>query len=702
MQSWQAPNKPTAPPLKRWATRKRWGTRTLWLIVLSAGVLVYLNSFSGVFLFDDARNIVNRLHIRQLWPLPGALLGDQRPIVAISLAVNYAIGELEVWGYHFFNLAIHLLASLALFGVVRRTLLRPQFQGSCGSGGRGWPRSSDLGTRLPHSNRSPTSEEMGHPSCGSSWDPCAPWLAASVALIWVVHPLQTQSVTYLIQRAESMMGLFYLLTLYCLIRGADSARPGLWYAASIAACALGMGSKPVMVTAPVVMWLFDWVFLARSWRETLRRRWVLYLGLAATWFVLIACGVMRGVLNPDAHRATVGFGIRDITPMEYVLTQPGVILHYLKLALWPHPLCLDYCWPVAEGVQAVILPGTVVLILLLGTLWAFRRRPWLGFLGAWFFLILSPTSSFVPVKDPAFEHRMYLPLAAVVVLVVVGGWRILAGAFDALTLSRAVRRVLGGGLLLGVVVYLGFGTVARNRDYHSRVAMWSNVVGQRPLNARAHLDFGLALFDEGRIDEAVAQYSKALEIDSESAKAHTNLGNALVRQRKLDEALAHHREAARIAPNFTEARNNLGACLLERGELDEAVTHLAAALRLSPDDASAHTNMGNALTHLGKIDQALDHYRTALRVAPDFVRAHLNLGMVLVWQKRYAEAISHLNEAVRIRPNHLSGRYNLGVALEQLGRLDEAIEQYREILRLDPHHSDARQRLTAALAKRGG
>ncbi|MHC4446834.1 MAG: glycosyltransferase family protein, partial [Planctomycetota bacterium] len=364
------------------ADRQRQGRPPIWPLaaIVAAGVLVYLNSFQGVFVFDDHGQIVDNQKIRSFDHLWG-----NRPLVRLSLAVNYHFGELNVWGYHLVNLVIHLLAGLTLYGIVRRVLLLEPFRRSCAQS--------------------------------------AHWFALIIALVWVVHPLQTESVTYIIQRAESMMGLFYLLTIYCVLRGSTAPRPPVWYAAAVLACALGMASKPVMVTAPIVALLFDWAILSGSIRRTLRRRWPLYAGLASTWVLLVATGTTELILSPDSSkRPTAGFGYVGCTPLEYALTQPGVILRYLRLAIWPHPLCLDYGWPIARAAGNVLLPGVLIVTMAGVSVWSFlaRKQAWIGFLGLSFFLILSPTSSIVPFAHPAFEHRMYLPLAAVVTVLVFG------------------------------------------------------------------------------------------------------------------------------------------------------------------------------------------------------------------------------------------------------------------------------------------
>ncbi|HEU5322743.1 MAG TPA: hypothetical protein VFX28_18190, partial [Methylomirabilota bacterium] len=435
-------------------------------VVIAAGVVAYLGSFQGVFHFDDLPHIVDNPSLRRFASLWSRLPGDDRPLVTLSLALNYATSRLDIWSYHLFNLAVHLLAALTLFGVVAGTLRTPAFRGAARDSARGF--------------------------------------GFVVALLWALHPLQTASVTYVIQRAEAMMGLFYLLTLYCVIRGAAAERPAPWHAAAVVACALGMGSKAIMVTAPLLVLLYDRVFLSGSLAEAFRRRGALHAGLFATLAVLGITGIAGHVLNPAPRPdLSVGLGYRGIAPLEYALTQPGVILHYLRLALWPDPLCLDYWWPAAKDARAIALPLLVVGALVAATIVSLRRWPALGFAGAWFFLVLAPSSSVIPLADAAFEHRMYLPLAAVIVGVAWGYRWLLGRAGEALRLSRAARRAV---LVASVVLAAGACaalTIRRQRDYRSAYAMLANVVRQRPMNPRAHSGLGLALAAQGRLDESI-------------------------------------------------------------------------------------------------------------------------------------------------------------------------------------------------------
>jgi len=635
------------------------------VLVICAGLYAYHNSLHGPFIFDDLRAIQGNPTIRQLWPMWSVLSPPPytpvtgRPIVNLSLAFNYAWDGLNAWGYHVFNLAIHLLAALVLYAVVRRTLLCARLR-----------------------------ERYGDE---------APWLALAVALIWVVHPLQTESVTYITQRTELLMGLFFLLTLYCVIRGADSPHPGICYAAAAVSTGLGMGSKEVMVVAPLVVLAYDRVFLSTSFRETCRRRWGLYAAMAASWLIFGALAQTR--IGTDTAR----LGPSEVTPWDYAATQSGVIVHYLRLSVWPTPLVGDYDdWPLARSV-ANILPSAAVVVTLLGaTLWALRRGLPSAFLGVWFFLILAPTSSFYPiVTEVAAERRMYLPLAAVIALAVIGGHMVLGASWHCLGWRTGGRWVFEATVAVVIVATLGWVAVRRNEDFRSMEAFWSDVVTKRPTNARAHNDLGEHLYRQGKLGEARGHFSEAVRLRPNYAYAHSNLGAALAAQGRLDEAIAHYAEALRLDPNYAEAHNNLGVTLAKEGKLQEAIAHYSEALRINPTYVEAHTNLGAALADEGKLEEAIARYSEALRLDPYYVGAHNNLGNALASQGKLEQAIARYSEALRLNPNYAQAHNNLGNVLASQGRLEEAIARYSEALRLNPNYVEARNNLAAAAARRG-
>ncbi|MGA2605711.1 MAG: tetratricopeptide repeat protein, partial [Verrucomicrobiia bacterium] len=278
-------------------------------------------------------------------------------------------------------------------------------------------------------------------------------------------------------------------------------------------------------------------------------------------------------------------------------------------------------WPITLSLKDGLASGVVVIGLLGATVWAFRRQPWLGFLGAWFFLILGPTSSFLPsVGEAAAERRMYLPLAAVVTLVVLGAF-----AFGKRLWNKQQGVVLGcvaGGF---VAVLLTFLTIQRNRDYNSALTIWQDAVVKRPDNPRAHNNLGTAFLEDGKVTEAIGHYERALRIRPGYAEAHNNLGTALLQAGKVPEAIGQYEQALRIKPDYAEAHNNLGNVLFQAGSVAEAINHWEQALRLKPDYAMAHYNLGNALLQAGRVQEAIGHYEQALRIDPDFVQAQSSL-----------------------------------------------------------------------------
>ncbi len=559
--------------------------RLEWLIpvvLLLAGTIAYSNSFSGPFIFDDLSSIRDNSHIRHLWPLSAAMSSPPRttvtgrPVVSLSLALNFAGGGLNVWGYHAFNLAFHLLAALTLFGVLRRTL-------------------------------------AARPGCA---DPtAAAWLSGAVALIWELHPLATDAVDYVVQRTELLASLFLLLVLYCVARGASSRHPWRWYGAGIAACGLGMGSKEIMVGAPVIAVLYDGVFLSPSWRDVWRRRRYFHAGLATTWVILLA-----ELASGGAHSETIGFGFRGAGPLEYLKTQCGVLLYYLRLSVWPSPLSIDYAdWPVTRTPLLATPAFAVMVVLGALTIWALFRKPWLGFPAALFFIILAPTSSFVPiVTEFAAERRMYLALAAVVSIAVMGVYTLLRRIWNKPP-SSALAPALGLAAVFALMTY------QRNEDFRSDMSIWSDVLEKRPNNPRALNNVGLDLGNEGRVDEAMALFTKALTLD----------------------------------PGFTDALSNMGAMFEKKGRLEDAVSYYRKAVSLQPEHMNAQHNLALALHRLGLLDEAEQRYLQVLKLNPDYVAAHNNYASLLLTRGRVAEAIAHLKEVVRLDPAFPNGQENL-------------------------------------------
>jgi tetratricopeptide (TPR) repeat protein len=640
--------------------------------------------------------------------------------VAVTLAANYALGGLDVTGYHLFNIAVHLGAGLALYGLVRRTLRLPSVEARLAGAADG--------------------------------------IALVTALVWIVHPLQTQAVTYVIQRCESMMGLFFLLTMYCYVRGATSPRAWAWYALALATFCLGLGSKEVMVTVLPVLWLYDRVFLATSWREMLRRRGWLHLAFA----VPLAAAAL--VIGPDlfhGEKASAGFGIRELTSWEYARSQPGVILHYLWLSLRPHPQCFDYAWPVENRwLAGILLPGLAVLGSLIASVGGLLRGWRIGFLGVAFVLILAPTSGVMPVLDLCVEHRMYLPLACVVLAGVLTAYECFqllqrktpelpAGEAKATGTRSCGKRGKpgriqdGAGPLLArgdwaaavaagtVIAAFAYTALQRNRLYDSAEAVWTDVIAQAPWNPRAYNNLGALLLD--RQPERARQYlERALELAPSYAEANRNFGLLLARQDRLAESREYYLRALSVDPSNVQARLDLAACLVPMGRFAEAASECQAVLQREPGSADAHVNLAAALLGMGRTGEAMSHAREALRWEPRHALAQATLGQALaetapaealqqyttalaiapdspdipvaianlIGRSRPQEAIAYYQIAVQRNPRNAEAHFNLANTWVRLGFPDRAIPHLRAALLIRPDWKEARENL-ALLSEAG-
>jgi len=643
---------PAAPPAAPSARNERLLTAAMALAIATAGTIAYFNSFRGKFLFDDFINIVDNPRIEAALDSPANLLSmvraDARPVAQFSLAVNYAAGGDDPWGYHLVNLLTHLASGLLLAGVVRRTLRSPRLADRFGS--------------------------------------VATPLAGAIAVLWVVHPLQTQAVTYVVQRMESLMAMFYLLTLYGAIRALHSSRPRGWTAAAVAACALGMGCKQSMVTAPLMVLAWDVSVSREALRPLLRRRWPLYAGLAGTWVILAAL-IIQG---PTA--ASAGFGMKAVGPVTYALTQFGVILHYLKLAFIPVGQNLDYGWPWADSIGDVIPGGIVVCLLLVASAMALRRRWAWGAVGAWLLLTLAPSSSIMPIADACVEHRMYLPLAAVIAAVVMGVY--LAG--------RKLTPVLVACLV--VAAALTFATIQRNAMYADVVGMWKDVADKSPEHWRGHTNLGKALGDAKRHGEAESAYRKAVALAPRAARTHFGLGVELGKLSHEAEAEAAYRQAIRLSPRHTRARNNLGDILRRQGKLAEAEKTYRDLVAMAPQYGNAHGGLGAVLAALKRYDESEEALRTALALgfSHEPGRAEQARGELvsnLLAAGKGDEALAYSRQWVADSPESAAASVSLGRSLQATGASDRVlIARYERAMALDPTNAIALNQLAWILS----
>ena len=481
-------------------------------------VLAYASGFGGTFVMDDVPEIVNNTAIRTLWPpwvpmFEGGVLAH-RPLPYFTFALNYAIHGLELPGYHAVNIGLHCMNGF-LVALIVTLVLRLA----------GWRQPP----RIP-----------------------AEWVGAATACLWLVHPLQTQAVTYIYQRIEIMGTTAIFVTVACFLLGETSLHRTAWRGLAVCSCLLGSFCKETVIAAPVLVLLCDWIVLRTKPQDLVTKRLPLYAGLFACWPLVVA--IVR--LQADRYPESQGLGYG---PLAYLANQPAVIVRYLRLAVWPTKLCFDYGWPVYRTWHLLapwcVLVGTALAV---ATYFGIRRR--LAALPAlMFFTLLAPTSSLIPCNELCTEHRMYAPLAplcAVLAFAIVRGVERFAVWLE--PLRHASRRALAFGLVIAaLVVPLAAVTKARNACYASRLALRIDTVLKAPSNPRAHRMLAYELADLGRPKDALTFLHNAIELQPRYPLAYATLGQVFEMLGEKEQAVNAYARAAELNPGNAAVMSKL-------------------------------------------------------------------------------------------------------------------------------------------------
>ena len=567
-----------------------------WIVIplmLFITFLVYSNSLDSPFMFDDETSIQNNPRIR----LTGfsiedvrQLFGGNRRVAHLSFALNYYFHETDVFGYHLVNILIHSAAGAFLYFFVKTTL--------CG----GLHKDGNC-----HFESHPFFSESNNRSL----------LPFFTAMLWLVHPIQTQSVTYIVQRMTSLASMFYILSmlLYAKARVAGVKKVKLiLFAGCIISGLLAMGSKPIAATLPIFIFLYEWCFFQGFRVSWLKRH--LY-PLVAVIVVLVVASLMFLGRHP-LDSILAGYGDYDFTMQQRLLTEFRVVIFYIGLLLFPHPsrLNLEHDFPLSDSLRdpitTLLSAGVVAGLVALACYLAFTRKEYLlSFCILWFLGNLVIESSVIAL-DIIFEHRLYLP----------------SMMFSLLAVTLVCRYVGPEWVKLGVlctaVIVFALWTYERNKAWSSKITLWSDCVNKSPGKARPHSNLGRALAEKGRADEGVAYLKRALQIDPDYAVAHNNLGTVREQQHRYEEAVAHFTKAVRILPGFSNAHYNLGVAQHRLGRINEAAVHYTETLRIKPGHALAHNNLGVVLEKRGNLDEAISHYTEALHFMPDYPDARRN------------------------------------------------------------------------------
>lgn len=636
--------------------------------LLGAGVAgAYAPALRGDFLFDDLSEIVANPAIRTLWPPTRSMFSGgelpHRPLPYLTFAVNHALGGLDPLGYHVFNLLVHLANGWLLWWTVARTLAR-----------RG----------------------MAQPDAQPPADPAT--IAAIAAAVWLLHPIQTEAVSYVYQRIELLAATAALGTLATFLAAVDAqgTRQRLLVAASVACAAAGMACKEWFVVVPPLVLLFDLLVIGGPWRQTLSLRGWWHAALAATWLVLAAVVVSQRGLYSEFAGGIAGGQHR----LLYFVNQPAVILWYLTLLVVPVGQSLDHGTPLRTD-WWLAGPCLVLAASLAACLVAVRRQPAAAWLGLAFFLLLAPTSSIQPVHDACVEHRMYLPAAPLAVAFASG----LVDVCHRLGWGRWPR----AGLALGICTALAVVTFNRNLVYATPRAAWADAVAKSPTSSRARARLATELSRDQRHDAAIAIAREGVALRPRGGVEHAALAAALLNAGRDTEAAAVCRQglAATAAPAAGGWRDPVARRLeiylgmaLDRGGDPAGQRILEEAVRADPDSLVAREQLARSLVRDAP-RQAAELYRQLVRLTPNDPRLRYDLGCSLAAFSP-AEAEQAFRGAIALDPGNADAHNNLAGLLFAAGRLDEAIAAYRACLRIRSDHPLATRNLAAAEAARAG
>jgi Flp pilus assembly protein TadD len=593
---------------------------------------IYGNTLQTPFVFDDFENIYQNSAIRVEALTVDNLLEAgfsgpcyRRPVANIMFALNYLLGGYHVIGYHLVNIIIHWLCGFFIYLLFGRTLKTSSPENS--------------------TNR---------------------WIAFLAALLWMVHPIQTQGVTYIVQRMTSLSALFYVMSLYFYDRGrshrqgtavdqgAGKTAAKVYFIASFLAGVLALGSKEVAATLPFFIFLYEWYFIQDLNADWLRRH-IPYLGITLAILGLVSLVYLD--FDP-MEKILAGYGQRDFTLLQRLLTEPRVVFFYISLIFFPHPSRLNLDHDIAIS-QSLVEPATTMLaiaglagLFVLAVVLA-RRHRLLSFGILWYLGNLVIESSVIGLEI-IFEHRNYLPSMFLMLALVLVGFKLLRHPKAAVT------------VFVGLAVILSFWTLQRNAVWKEELTLWQDCAAKSPDKARPHYNMALILAEKGQSEEATRLYRRALAIKPDSATFNTNLAIELSSQGDLDAAIFHYKKALEIEPNFFHAHMNLGKILIQSGKRKEGMAHIEKAMSIKPDSAGLNNILGLIKLDDNDLKSAARYFAKALKNDPYNDQAYNNLGVTLTRDNRFDQAAKLFSKAAVLNPSNKDARRNLKTVIRAM------------------------------------
>ena len=620
------------------------------LLICLLGAICYSNSLEGPFVFDDINNIEENPSVRVTALSPGQLYhaatGGRapRPVAYFSFGLNHYFGGYDVTGYHLVNIAIHLINGMLVYFLALVTY------GLFFGGNRGELDVSDRQT-------------IG-------------WLSLFAACLFVAHPLQTQAVTYLVQRMTSMSAMFYLLSLLLYIQGRlkspGQTRRLLWTGCLVSGI-LALGCKQIAVTLPAVLLLYEWFFfqnLDRNWAT----RQIKYLLLMVVFF--IASSLLFLTTSPW-QRIVMHYSRRDFTLVERVLTQFRVVVDYITLSILPLPARLNLLHNVPTSRSlfdpiTTFLSMLTILAILAAAIYLARRQRLVSFCILWFFINLALESSVIAL-EMIYEHRVYLPMFGVVLMVPYLMHRLLSKQPVVIAVSASL-----------MVVALGYGTYARNQVWQNSISLWSDVIAKDTTFPRGYIERAHAYRLAGKLDLAIPEYSQAIELGANDAETHNHRGTVYGQMGKIDKAMADFNRAIELEPDDPLGYTKRGHIYRLTGRAQQAISDYSKAIDLQSDYIIAYNNRGAVFQRIGKDEQALSDYSKAIELQPGFAPAYNNRANVYAKIGEFDKAVDDYSKAIELAPDFAPALTNRGQAYQKLGKYQLAINDCHQAIKLQP------------------
>ena len=639
--------------------KKRNGKYTVHLVAaaLAVGVCaLYSQVFRNGFVFDDVPYLVENRHIQEgftlaaiKWAFTAFHCANWHPLTWLSAMLDFRVFGPNPTGHHAVNVLFHAANTVLLLLVLRR------MTGSL-------------------------------------------WRSAFVAGLFAVHPLHVESVAWLAERKDVLSTFFLLLTIWAYAGYAQSPNPRR-YALVALIFAMGLMSKPMLVSAPILLLLLDfWPLRRLSLGEGAKKKQAInfqkliwekapLFGLSAVSCVITYFAQQNIGAVVRLERFPLGLRIENAL-VSYVA--------YIWKMIWPSGLAVYYPYPV-HGIPALLTIGAALILIVISgfAIRAAKRHPYLAVGWLWYVITLVPVIGLVQVGEQSMADRYtYISLIGLFVMI---AW----GVPELLSRFVPVSPRLLVAPSLCVIAALSVCTWLQAPYWKSDYTLFLRAVSVTAHNKLAHNNLGVQLEEQGKLDEAIVQYRKALEVDPDYADARLGLGNALLAQGKVTEAVKEYSEVRRINPNDKKAGVALANAMSKQGKGALAAAEYSRILESDPDNVDAHYNLGLELSKQGKLDEAASHYSKALEINPNYAKAHNNLGAVLAQMGRSDEAVPHYQEALRIKPDYPEAHYNLAIALAAQGKSDEAFNHLSQAIRAKPDYAEAHNSLGALLAMRG-